>query len=53
VYFIHPIKAPKREQRGKPFEIEVSFKNPLPRSMTNCIVYVEGNKITDIEEKIR
>ena len=46
------VEAPKREQRGKPFEIEVSFKNPLPRSMTNCIVYVEGNKITDIEEKI-
>ncbi|VDH90913.1 Hypothetical predicted protein [Mytilus galloprovincialis] len=44
------VEAPKSGKRYKPFEINVSMKNPLSKPMTKCVVHVEANG--NVEEKI-
>ncbi|CAG2249387.1 TGM1 [Mytilus edulis] len=46
------VEAPKSGKRYKPFEINVSLKNPLSKPMTKCVVHVEANGIVNVEEKI-
>ncbi|KAK6174756.1 hypothetical protein SNE40_017973 [Patella caerulea] len=36
------LKIPTEIKKGRPFDVEVSFTNPLDESLTNCYLEVEG-----------
>jgi len=36
------VKVPSEVKVGEEYEVEYSFKNPLPRSLTKCVFEVEG-----------
>ena len=36
------LQAPAQVKVGEEYEVEVSFKNPLPRALTKCEFNLEG-----------
>lgn len=36
------LKAPEKVTVGKPFNVTISFKNPLSDDLTNCVLSIEG-----------
>lgn len=45
------IKAPGNVKVRVPFEVELSFKNSLPKPLTNCSLLVEGNGLENVSRK--
>ncbi|VDI48572.1 Hypothetical predicted protein [Mytilus galloprovincialis] len=37
------IEVPPKVKVGNPFKVKLSFKNPLPKSLTKCSYLIEGN----------